>query len=106
MVGIYSISENKIQQSYEVGGALTDALWVGARPAISTSLGAVKLLGTDEISFSVHSGSANSLALHPCGELLASVGDDKSFVLYDLVSGRTVSRVFTDSGNYKSFRFS
>ncbi|KIN04243.1 hypothetical protein OIDMADRAFT_178288 [Oidiodendron maius Zn] len=97
-VGVYSISGNKVQKSFNAGSAVTDALWYGSQPVVSTSSGAVKVLGDDEITFTSHAGSANGLALHPSGDILASVGVDKSFVFYDLVEGSPVTQVYTDSG--------
>jgi pre-mRNA-processing factor 19 len=81
-------------------GHITDAVWWETRPIISTSTGAVKIFdGAKEIgSFAVHAGSATGLTLHPTGDLLASVGSDKSYVVYDLESMVQVTRVFTDSG--------
>lgn len=97
-VGVYSISGHKIQKSFNAGSAVTDALWYGTQPVVSTSSGAVKVLGNEEITFTSHAGSANGLALHPSGDILASVGVDKSFVFYDLVGGSSVMQVYTDSG--------
>ncbi|TQS34914.1 hypothetical protein Golomagni_04683 [Golovinomyces magnicellulatus] len=84
VAGIYSTSEEKISQSMDLGCPVTDGVWFGSCPVISTSSGLIKVFGTEETSFEVHSGSTNSLALHPCGDILASVGTDKSFVFYDL----------------------
>ncbi|POS86142.1 hypothetical protein EPUL_002659 [Erysiphe pulchra] len=97
VVGIYSIAENKIQQTIEVGYPITDGIWFADYPVISTSSGLVKVLGIDELSFTLHNGSANHLALHPCGDILASVGVDRSFVLYDLASKKSICQIFTDS---------
>ncbi|RKF59510.1 Pre-mRNA-processing factor 19 [Erysiphe neolycopersici] len=97
VVGIYSIAENKIQQSMEIGYPITNGIWFADHPVISTSSGLVKVLGIDELSFNLHNGSANHLALHPCGDILASVGADKSFVLYDLAGKKSVCQIFTDS---------
>lgn len=97
-VGVYSISGKKVQKSFKAGSAVTDALWYGSQPVVSTSSGAVKVLGDDEITFTSHAGNANGLALHPSGDILASVGVDKSFVFYDLVGGSSVTQVYTDSG--------
>jgi pre-mRNA-processing factor 19 len=96
--GIYSISEKKVQQSFKAGRAVTDAVWYGSQPVIATASGAVKVFGDNETTFTSHAGSANALALHPCGDILASVGVDKSFVIYDLVKGRPVTQIYTDSG--------
>lgn len=73
-------------------------MWYGSQPVVSTSSGAVKVFGKDEVTFTSHAGSANGLALHPSGDILASVGVDKSFVFYDLTRGTAVTQVYTDSG--------
>lgn len=65
---------------------------------VSTSSGTVKVFGDGEATFTSHAGSANGLALHPGGGILASVGVDKSFVLYDLEAGKAVTQIYTDSG--------
>jgi pre-mRNA-processing factor 19 len=98
VAGIFSIPENKVVESFKAGGAITDALWYGNQPVVSTASGVVKILGDSEITFTSHAGSANGLALHPSGDILASVGIDKSFVFYDLPGGKAVTQVYTDSG--------
>jgi hypothetical protein len=98
IAGVYSIPENKLQQSFKAGGAVTDATWYGKQPVVSTASGAVKVFGNSEMTFSSHAGSANALAVHPSGDILASVGVDKSFVFYDLPDGKAVSQIYTDSG--------
>jgi pre-mRNA-processing factor 19 len=100
VAGIYSIQENKIQQAFNVGAAITDAVWYNGQPVISTSSGAVKVLGEQEVTFTSHAGSAHGLALHPCGDILASVGVDKSFVFYDLTGNKPVTQVYTDAGMF------
>ncbi|KAG4422971.1 hypothetical protein IFR04_003883 [Cadophora malorum] len=98
VVGIYSIAEEKVQQSYKAGSTITDAVWYGSQPVVSTASGAVKVFGENEMTFTSHAGSANGLALHPSGDILASVGVDKSFVFYDLLAAKAVTQVYTDSG--------
>jgi len=96
--GIYSISTAKVLQSFKAGGTVTDAAWYESQPIVSTSSGSVKILGSDEFTFTSHAGFANALAMHPCGDILASVGVDKSFVFYDLIGRKAVTQVYTDSG--------
>jgi pre-mRNA-processing factor 19 len=98
VAGVYSIADNKVQQSFKAGSAITDAVWYGNQPVVSTTSGAVKVFGDSETTFTSHAGGANGLALHPSGDILASVGVDKSFVFYDLPGGRAVTQVYTDSG--------
>jgi pre-mRNA-processing factor 19 len=98
---VYSISQKQTVHTIKVGkGSITDAIWWGTRPIIALSTGAVKVFedGKEIGSFTVHAGPATGLALHPSGDLLASVGSDKSYVIYDLASTTQVTRVFTDSG--------
>ncbi|RDL39533.1 uncharacterized protein BP5553_03873 [Venustampulla echinocandica] len=97
IVGVYSIPENKVQQSFKAGAAVTDTVWYGSHPVASSASGAVKVFGDSETTFTSHAGSANGLALHPSGDILASVGVDKSFVFYDLAAGKAVTQVYTDS---------
>lgn len=99
-LGVYSIPENKVQQSFKAGATITDAVWYGSNPVASTSSGAVKVFGDSETTFTSHAGSANGLALHPSGDILASVGVDKSFVFYDLAGRNAVTQIYTDSGTY------
>jgi len=97
LAGVYSIDENKVRETFKVGSSVTDAVWFGSSPVFSTSSGAVKLFGEETTTFNSHAGSAARLALHPSGEILASVGVDKSFVFYDLPGGKAVTQVYTDS---------
>lgn len=97
VLGIYSLPENKIQQTFTAGARITDAVWYGSQPVAATSSGSVIVFGDGEAKFASHAGSANALALHPSGEILASVGVDKSFVFYDLVGKTAVTQVYTDS---------
>jgi pre-mRNA-processing factor 19 len=99
--GIYSLQEGKLLQALKSGGgAITDALWWGKRAVIATATGVIRVMdGVNEVSsFASHAGSVTAVALHPSSEILASVGVDKSYVYYDLSSGKAVSQTFTDSG--------
>jgi pre-mRNA-processing factor 19 len=89
-----------VRETLKVGSPVTDAVFFGSHPVFSTSSGAVKIFGDSNKStdFKSHAGSANKLAMHPSGEILASVGVDKSFVFYDLNGGKAVTQVYTDSG--------
>lgn len=102
VAGIFSISENKLQKSFKAGSAITDAVWYGTDAVVSTSSGGVKVFGNNETTFTSHAGRANGLAMHPSGDILASVGVDKSFVFYDLPRGAAVIQVYTDSGTLPS----
>lgn len=97
---VWSVSQQKIMQQWKCGASITDVAWVGDLAIISTSAGAVKAFenGTEVATFSSHAGPVNGIALHPGDEILASVGSDRSYCLYDLVGMKMVTQVFTDSG--------
>ncbi|KEQ94491.1 hypothetical protein AUEXF2481DRAFT_5974 [Aureobasidium subglaciale EXF-2481] len=99
VVGVYSVSQGQVVQTLKCGGgSVTDAVWCGNKPIVALSTGAVKVFdnGAETASFDRHAGAANALALHPCGDILASVGVDKSYVLYDLQSLQPITQVSTD----------
>jgi len=100
IVGVYSLSQKKVLQALKgSGGAITDAAWAGSKAVVATSNGSVKIFegGADVAAFAVHAGEATAVAVHPSGEIVASVGADKSYVLYDLSSSAMVTQIFSDS---------
>ena len=101
IAGVYSISQERVLQALKGGGgAITATVWAGTRAAISTSAGRVKVFEAQQevASFDVHAGAATGIALHPSDDILASVGEDKSYVLYDLESMSLITQVYSDSG--------
>ena len=83
-----------------MGSSITDSLWAGNRTVMGTSAGIVKIFedGNELASFSGHAGEVTGLALHASGDILASVGVDKSYILYDLISSAKSLQIFTNSG--------
>lgn len=105
VAGVYSASQNVIVQQMEVGsGAVTAAVWAGTRAAVSTSSGVIKIFEgqSEAASFSGHAGKVTALAMHPSGDILASVGMDKSYILYDLTSYKQATQIYTDAGKAKT----
>lgn len=101
--GVYSLSENRVLRTLEArGGSVTGGVWADAKAVISTSAGRVKVFeGEDEaMSFSAHAGEVTAVALHPGSDLIASVGVDKSYVMYDMTTSAVVTQVYTNSGMY------
>ena len=98
--GVFSISQNKLVQEFSAGSSVTDTLWAASKAIVGTSAGTVKVFenGTEVSSFSGHAGEVTGLALHASGEILASVGVDKSYILYDLSASTQVLQIYTDSG--------
>jgi pre-mRNA-processing factor 19 len=101
VVDVVSIPEEEIIHKLKAGpGIVIEGLWAAGRAILATSTGHVKVFEDDSevASFSAHAGEATSIALHPSGEILASVGVDKSIVFYDLASSTVSTQVYTDSG--------
>lgn len=101
--GVVSLSDNSLLHPLSLGkGAATGGLWAHDRAVVATSTGAVKVFEKDQevASFTIHAGKANAVALHPSGSILASVGDDKSYALYDLESGKVITQVQSNSGMF------
>ncbi|EQL37776.1 pre-mRNA-processing factor 19 [Blastomyces dermatitidis ATCC 26199] len=71
----------------------------GAKAAVATSAGSVKIFenGTEVATFNSHAGEATSLATHATGDIIASVGVDKSYVLYDLTSNSVIAQIYSDA---------
>ena len=98
-VDIYSIASDKVERSLDLEEPVTDAIWSGAKIMFSTYNAHVKVYenGSEAQTFAEHAGAVTGLALHPGGNLLASVGTDKSYVFYDLTTLTRALRVYTDS---------
>ncbi|KAF9891790.1 hypothetical protein FE257_003271 [Aspergillus nanangensis] len=99
VVGVFSLSQKQILQQLQIDGPVTDAVWAGDKAVVASSTGSVKVFenGSETASFSSHAGAATALAVHPTGDIVASVGADKSYVLYDLTSNSVITQTFTDA---------
>ena len=102
VAGIYSISQKQLLTPLKGdGGPITDVAWFGARPITASASGAVRIWdkeGSSNVKIGSHAGEVTALTLHPCGDILSSVGVDKSWVTYDLNTGKPVCQVYTESG--------
>lgn len=105
-VGVYSLSQKGVVQTLKPHEPVTDATWAGDKAVVGSSTGAVKVFenGNEVASFSSHAGEVTAVAVHATGEIVASVGVDKSFVLYDLTSNAVITQIFTDAGKGLSFK--
>lgn len=81
-------------------GAILSGAWANDKQAVSTANGTVVVSqdGAVQGKFQQHAGAANALAAHPSGELLVSVGYDKSYIVYDLSTMQVLTQVFGDIG--------
>ena len=104
---IYSAEADKVERQLAVGEPITATLWTGSKVLFGTSQGAVKVYenGSEVASIADHSGATTSLSAHPSGDLVASVGADKSIILYDLSTYKRVSRTFADSGKFHLYSY-
>ena len=98
--GIYSLSQAKLQQEVETEAPIKDTLWLETAGVVATSTGAIKVLENKVVKSSLqgHNGDVTALALHPSGDILASVGIDKNCIFYDLASFSKAGQIATDSG--------
>ncbi|KAI9720976.1 MAG: hypothetical protein M1828_005448 [Chrysothrix sp. TS-e1954] len=101
---LISLANGKVVRKIKAGDqTITDAVfWQHSdrtRHIIATSAGAVSIYEDDDAVFSFHSHSsaATSISLHPCGEILASVGQDKGVMMYDLLARKALSQIYTSS---------
>ncbi|KAL7935807.1 Prp19 domain-containing protein [Trichoderma chlorosporum] len=96
---IYSVEADNVERTVPVNEPVTDALWAGSKVFFATSQGNIKVYeaGNEVGTLSEHAGAASGLSLHPSGDLLASVGADKSIVFYHLETMKRVSRAYADS---------
>jgi pre-mRNA-processing factor 19 len=107
--GVISLPDNRVLHALDLGkSAATSGIWAHNRTVVATTKGSVKVFenGQETHSFSNHAGSANAVALHPSGSIVASVGDDQSYALYDLESGGVIARVYSNSGMFDRCKIS
>lgn len=98
---VFSVSAGKVIHTLQLGnGSALAGTWWGGRAIVATSAGAIKVFeGENELtSLSKHAGAATSVALHPCGDVLVSIGVDKSFVLYDLQELAPLMQQYLNTG--------
>jgi pre-mRNA-processing factor 19 len=105
VAGVYSLSQQRVVQTFKAGGPVTDAVWAGNKAVVASATGAVKVFenGSEVANFTSHAGEVTALAVHPSGDIIGSVGVDKSYVLYDLSTSSPVTQIFSDSGKSSNF---
>lgn len=97
---IYAVAADSLEREIAVGEPATSTLWTGSKLIYGTSNGGLKVFegGNQVAAASEHSGPTTGLSIHPSCDIVASVGTDKSLVLYDLTSNlKRVSRTFVDA---------
>lgn len=100
IVGVYSLSQKTVTQALKTDGPVTTATWAGNKAVVGTVTGSVKVFenGSELASFASHAGEVTAVAVHALGDIVASVGVDKSYVLYDLSTNTVMTQIFSDAG--------
>lgn len=102
-VGVYDLKNGAFTTRSNLGaGAILDGAWANDKIAVATSSGSVVVAveGSAQAKFHQHAGAATAIAVHPCGDIVASVGVDKSYVLYDLHASAVITQIYSDSGRH------
>jgi pre-mRNA-processing factor 19 len=99
IVGVYSLTQKAVVQTLKTDGPVTDVTWAGNKAIVGSATGSVKVFenGSEVASFASHAGEVTALAVHATGDIVASVGVDKSYVLYDLTTSTAITQIFTDA---------
>ncbi|KAJ5966166.1 hypothetical protein N7481_012880 [Penicillium waksmanii] len=99
VVGVYSIAQKNVLQTLKADGPVTGGTWAGDKAVVASSTGSVKVFenGSEVASFASHAGEVTAIDVHPTGDIIASVGVDKSYVLYDLSTNSVITQIFTDA---------
>jgi pre-mRNA-processing factor 19 len=102
-VDIFSVAKEQVIESFQVGsGDVTAAVWAGDRAVISTSTGQVTVRdpssGNELGSFSSHTGAISGLSTNATDDLVASVGVDGTYTIYDLEQMSVATQVPSQNG--------
>ena len=91
--------DGSINQTFELQtGSFTAGAWAGDTALAASSTGLVSIFRDGkEVGSWRHNATVNALAVHPCGQIVASVGSDNRFILYDLSSSSIAAQATTDS---------
>jgi pre-mRNA-processing factor 19 len=102
-MGVYDLAQGAFTTRSSLGaGAILGGAWANDKQTLCTSNGTVVVAqdGAVQGKFQQHAGAATALACHPSGELLVSVGFDKSYIVYDLSTIQVLTQVFGDVGKF------
>lgn len=100
-MGIFDAKQGAFTTRSNLGaGAILGGAWANDKQVVSTSSGVVVVAqeGAVHGKFQKHAGAATAVATHPSGELVVSVGYDKSYILYDISTMEVLTQVYCDVG--------
>lgn len=97
---LVSVPKGKIVNKYQIEGAVTDIVSPGSKVVLASTKGLICVYDEANLvsEFTQHAGKVAAIAIHPSGDILASVGEDKSIVLYDIPGAQVATQIFTNSG--------
>lgn len=97
---LVSTSKGKIGHEYRIKGAVTDVALSGSKVALASSKGVICVYDEADLvsEFVQHAGKVSAIAIHPSGNILASVGEDKSIIFYDIPGAQVAAQIYTSSG--------
>lgn len=107
-MGIFDLAAGAFTARSDLAaGAILSGAWSNDKQAVSTANGTVVVAqqGAVQGKFQQHAGAATALATHPCGDILASAGYDKSYVVYDLGTMQVLTQVFGEVGKSFSLQY-
>lgn len=102
-IGVYDLKQGAFTTRSNIGaGAVLGGAWATDKAIVSTASGAVVVTqgGSVTAKFQQHAGAATAVAVHPAGDIAASVGGDKSYVLYDLAHSKVLTQIYTGAGEH------
>lgn len=104
---VYSLSQKSAVHTLKSDGPVTGAAWAGNKAIVGSATGSVKVFenGQELTSFTSHAGEVTAIAVHATGDIVASVGVDKSYVLYDLATNSVITQIFTSAGEFSFFGY-
>lgn len=100
---VVDVQTGTVSETLAKGESVSAGAWAGEKAVLLVKAGnggVVKVFeGAKEVgAIAAHAGPVNGVAVHPTGDVVASIGKDKSFVVYDLESMKAVAQVYTENG--------
>lgn len=100
---VVDVQTGAVAETLAKGETVAAGAWAGEKAVLLVKAGnggVVKVFeGAKEVgAIAAHAGPVNGVAVHPTGDVVASIGKDKSFVVYDLQSLKAVAQVYTENG--------
>ena len=102
-IGVFDLNQTAFVTRSQLGaGAVLSGAWAQGKAVVATATGSIVISegGNVQAKIHQHAGAAHAVDVHPSVEIIASAGIDKSYVLYELSSGRVLTQIFSDCGKH------